>query len=59
MEKKKYTKPTVIKVELNHEQAILGTCSSTGTSVSQSNPSVCKAGGCKQAPGQGDSAYSS
>lgn len=31
--KKQYTRPTIVKVELNHEQAILGTCSSGVTNV--------------------------
>ena len=47
--KKKYTKPSIAKVKLNPEQAVLGTCSSTALNISDSNASgFCKGRGCKQ-----------
>jgi len=62
MEKKKYTKPTVINVELNHEQAVLGTCSSGITGLKTGGLPECSitAGGCKQYTAtKGDSAATS
>lgn len=44
--KNKYTKPTITKVELNPEQAILGTCMSGATKVADGTTychSQCKA----------------
>lgn len=41
MEKKKYTKPTIVKVELNHEQAVLGTCSSSADKPDDGGASTC------------------
>jgi len=35
MKKKKYTTPGIVKVELKHEQAVLGQCS-TGTTQASS-----------------------
>lgn len=50
--KKKYTKPSIVKVELKHEQAVLGTCSSGATTMwDNSAMGYCKVhghGGCKQ-----------
>jgi len=33
--KRVYAKPTILKVQLSHEQAVLGLCSTTTTSVSR------------------------
>ena len=57
--KKKYTKPGIVKVELNHEQAILGVCSS-GASTSKGQTVYCTPA-CKaiNAPAGADSAASS
>lgn len=35
---KKYTKPLVVKVELNHEQAVLAACHALATGLSSSDP---------------------
>ena len=47
--KKKYTRPTVVKVKLSHEQAVLGTCSSgasglieDGNTAGQCRSDICK-----------------
>ena len=48
---KKYKKPTVIKVDLNPEQAILGTCSTDYPGIRDASPLHCKAGDCKQRDG--------
>lgn len=57
--KKKYTKPSIVKVELNHEQAILGTCSTDITDIKESDPVYCRgtpsAQLCKQHSTSGDS----
>ena len=34
MEKKPYTKPTILRVKLNHKQAVLSTCSTQASSLS-------------------------
>lgn len=48
MVKKKYTKPAVVMVKLSHEQAVLGACSSDGTSaVENVGTNGCAALGCK------------
>lgn len=36
-ERKAYSPPQLVRVELNHEQAILSTCSSTSNNVSSSS----------------------
>jgi len=49
MEKKKYTKPTVMKVELTHEQAVLGTCSTGIVDIKDALSGGCSTGpSCKQ-----------
>jgi hypothetical protein len=53
MEKKKYTKPTVIKADLNHEQAVLGACSASSVSIEDSTMNYCVVSGCKQWDGHG------
>jgi hypothetical protein len=56
MEKKNYTKPSIVKVKLDHKQAVLGTCSSTsptGTSDGNTTSGYCKAHGCKQQTASG------
>ncbi|MCJ7580786.1 MAG: hypothetical protein MUP98_09675 [Candidatus Aminicenantes bacterium] len=45
---KKYTKPQIHKVTLNHEQAVLGTCSAGVTSISMAVMNYCRPGDCKQ-----------
>ena len=45
---KKYTKPMVVKVALNQEQAVLGTCSGAATKIGDGDwDGWCK-GSCKQ-----------
>jgi len=49
---KKYTKPNVIRVALNPEQAVLGTCSvEHRASIRDANPLHCKPDDCKQRGG--------
>ena len=57
---KKYTKPMVVKVELNHEQAVLGTCSAGAGTLVDADPSgYCRsAKNCKQ-DNSGDDAATS
>ena len=59
---KKYTKPIVVKVELNHEQAVLGTCSGGIDQTKDSALNQCcnvSPNKCKQFSGSGDSGYTS
>lgn len=56
--RKKYTKPALIKVELNHEQAVLGACSAGAASNRQGSPNRCKSN-CKRAAGGGNQEASS
>ena len=57
-EKKPYESPKVIRVELNQDQAILATCSTTVTTNSTGGTRSCRpATNCKRdAKGGGDSA---
>lgn len=51
MDKKPYSPPQLFRVELNQEQAILGTCSTTTTTVNQGGNGGCRPaarGGCKR-----------
>lgn len=58
--KKKYTSPSVIKVKLDPEQAILGACSSGTTNTSGGNPTGTCRSDCKQSgSGGGDDATTS
>ena len=41
MEKKKYTKPTIVKVKLSPEQAVLGICSASVTDAKDSSGDLC------------------
>ena len=41
-EKKPYSPPQLVRVELNHEQAILSTCSHATTAASTGNATWCK-----------------
>jgi len=43
----KYTKPSVVKVALNPEQAVLGTCSAGTTNLKDTRPFGCERR-CKQ-----------
>jgi hypothetical protein len=46
--KKEYTRPAIVKVELNHEQAILGVCSASSNAPKGGTPpTACLVGGCK------------
>ena len=45
--KREYTRPAIVKVDLNHEQAILGACSSIATTAKDAVLSFCIAGACK------------
>jgi hypothetical protein len=55
--KKPYTAPQISRVELNHEQAILTTCSITYANTSSGGFSnTCRAGGCKTKGLFGDNA---
>jgi hypothetical protein len=62
MEKRKrvYTKPTILKVQLTHEQAVLSACSVVSISLAQSNKAWCKST-CRQHSNRtgSDSAWSS
>jgi hypothetical protein len=46
MIKRVYAKPTILKVQLNHEQAVLALCSTTTTSLRRSSAIlICNASG--------------
>lgn len=47
-EKKPYSPPKIFQVELNQQQAILATCSSTASSVSTRGTRGCVPGGCSR-----------
>jgi hypothetical protein len=48
-EKKAYSRPAIVRVKLNPEQAVLGACSSSGTSLSNGGAGKsCVIGGCRQ-----------
>lgn len=59
MEKKKYTTPGIIKVELRHEQAVLAICSAGVTSVLSISTRGCSTVGCRQYRTTGDLANTS
>ena len=40
MDKRPYTPPTIVRVKLEHQQAVLTPCSTTATSLSQSSASL-------------------
>ena len=47
-EKKSYSPPQLVRVELNHEQAILSVCStSAGTAMVGGAATNCRSGSCK------------
>jgi len=57
-EKRPYTKPSILKVQLSHEQAVLSACSVTGTTLSSNvAPFFCVpgAGNCRKRGGAGGS----
>lgn len=58
MEKKKYTKPGIVKVELNHEQAVLGTCSQA-VATRTAGTLGCTGTECRMSNKEGDSLASS
>ena len=48
-EKKAYSRPAIVRVKLNPEQAVLGTCAASGSSLSQGGAGrACVVGGCRQ-----------
>lgn len=53
--KKPYAAPKISEVELNQEQAILVTCASGTTSVSNNRTTGCVAGTCKRSMNSGNS----
>ena len=40
MDKRPYSPPTIVRIKLEHQQAILAACSTTATSLSTSDPSL-------------------
>ncbi len=49
-EKKAYSRPTMVRVKLNPEQAVLGACSTSGSGLSNNNAGgACLPGGCRKA----------
>ena len=50
MERKAYSKPTILRVQLNHEQAVLSQCSVGVTTLRQGGVNSCRGGGnpCKK-----------
>lgn len=60
MEKKPYSKPAILKVQLSHEQAVLSACSVTFTDTSRNHGSWCRIRGCRRSTGgTGDNAPAS
>ena len=55
MVKKPYAKPVILRVELNHEQAVLSTCSRGVTSLSTVTQGFCRSGSpvCRRGPSSG------
>jgi hypothetical protein len=52
-EKKSYSPPQLVRVELNHEQAILSVCSTTATNLKAGTTQTCQSGKCKNKGGGG------
>lgn len=48
-EKKSYSPPQLVRVELNHEQAILSVCSTLAANLMAGTTNRCRNGGCKKA----------
>ena len=48
-ERKAYSPPQLVRVELNHEQAILSICSLTAATAMAGATMRCRNGGCKKA----------
>lgn len=48
-EKKSYSAPQLVRVELNHEQAILSVCSTMASTLQAGATNRCRRGGCKKA----------
>ncbi len=61
VEKKTYSKPTILRVQLNHEQAVLSVCSTTFTNLSRTRGALwCRIMGCRKSNGgTGDNAPAS
>ena len=61
MVKRVYSTPTILKVQLSHEQAVLRKCSVTAINISASGTGGCQDAGCrmKAAPGGTDAAPTS
>ena len=45
--KKKYIKPEIVRVKLDHEQAVIAVCSTSYADLSDSGVDYCQDGGCK------------
>lgn len=54
--KKSYNVPHLIRVELNHEQAILSVCSLTAATAMAGATKKCRNGGCKKSGGGSNNA---
>ena len=58
MVKKPYSKPVILRIKLNHEQAVLSPCSTQTGSISTNSPpsSFCRTDPpkCRRGPGSGD-----
>ena len=50
-EKKPYSPPEIVRVELNHEQAILASCSTSATNAMAGTTTKCQNFNCKNAGG--------
>ena len=53
-QKKPYAKPTILRVSLTHEQAVLSACRTSTASISQNIASFCRTG-CRRHGGSGGS----
>jgi hypothetical protein len=54
--KKTYTPPQFVRVELNHEQAVLSVCSTMATTAMAGTTNMCRNNACKRAATTGNSA---
>ena len=59
--KRPYVRPTIVRVELNHQQAVLAACSTATSNLRDRIGTNCKAGTCRRqtASGGRDSGASS
>lgn len=57
--KKKYIKPEIVRVKLDHEQAVIAVCSTSYATLSDGGVNYCQASTCKNSKwsqGSGDDA---